>query len=360
MPLRVMISSVRRGLAAERDALRPVITILNYTPVRFEDFTAQPVPSRAVCVDAVTGSDIYLLLLGQYYGERTTDTGLAPTAEEWTVARQLGKPIVVFRQSGVDPEPEQQDFITEVESYTTGVFRESFASTAELLEKLKPALEAAATLIQPLRPRQLDQPVEIAWREDDRGWMGGGGTILETHLVPVGSADPIRAGDLQELSRRVARLARDSGLFEEHEPLDVAVAEGQIAVRLDLRSSHEDRGIRTRIDRSVAVWRTLPSEMGGTIFDQNAIAALVASDIRTTEQLGVITADEMAIGIGINRIDMLARRSGPNSLEYPFFGRGDGAVRIEPTEAVPTAALARAAPEIARELAIRLSLRLGG
>lgn len=334
MPLRVMISSVRRGLAAERDALRPVITILNYTPIRFEDFTAQPVPSRAVCVDAVTGSDIYLLLLGQYYGERTLDTGLAPTAEEWTVARQLGKPIIVFRQVSTEPEPDQQTFIAEVESYSTGVFRDSFASTAELLEKLKPALEAAAALIQPLRPRQLDQPIEIAWRDDDRGWVGGGGTILETHLVPVGSGDRIRAGDLQGLSRRVARIARDTGLFEERDPLDVAIAEGQIEVRIDRRSSHEDRGIRIRTDQSVVVWRTLSSEMGATIYDEADIPKLIAGDLRTATQLGVISTEEAVIALGLNRIDMLARRTGPNSWEHPFFGRGNGGVRIEPAEAV--------------------------
>jgi hypothetical protein len=360
MPLRVMVSSVRRGLADARDAVRPMITVLGFTPVRFEDLTAQTVPPRAVCVDAVTGSDIYLLLLGQHHGERTPDTGLAPTAEEWAVARQLGKPMVVFRQTGVEPEPEQREFIAEVESYTTGVFRDSFASTAELLEKLPEALRAAAASLQPLRPRQLERSITVAWREDDRGWMGGGGTVLETHLVPVGSSDRIRTGNLQELSRRVARVARDAGLFEEREPLDVAVMEAQIEVRLDRRSSHEDRGVRVRADRSVMVWHTLHSEMGGTIYDEAEIASLVADDIRTAAHLSVVTGEEVVIGIGLSRIDMLARRTGPNSWEHPFFGRGDGAVRIEPNEAIPVAALARSAPEIARELVTRLSLRLRG
>lgn len=351
---------MRRGLTGERDALRPVITILGYTPLRFEDLTAQPVPSRAVCVDAVTGCDIYLLLLGQHYGERMPDTGLAPTPEEWTVARSLGKPIVVFRQTGVQPEPDQQAFIDEVESYATGVFRDSFASTAELLEKLGPALQAAAASIQPLRPRQLERPVTIAWREDDRGWMGGGGTVLETHVVPVGSTDRIRAGELQELSRRVTRIARDAGHFEEREPLDVTVSEAQIEVRLDRQAGREDRGVRVRTDGSVMVWRTLPSEMGGTTYDEAAIAALVAGDIRTAAQLSVVTTDEVAIAIGLNRIDMLARRTGASSWEYPFFGRSGGAVLIEPNEAIPTGAVARVATEIAGELITRLSLRLLG
>lgn len=358
MPLRVMVSSVRHGLGDARDALRPVITILGHTPVRFEDFTAQPVPPRAVCIEAVTGSDIYLLLLGQYYGERMPDTGLAATAEEWRVARSLGKAMVVFKQTGIDPEPEQREFIAEVESYTTGVFRDTFGSTAELLEKLPEALRSASASLQPLRPRQLEQPIAVSWREDDRGWVGGGGTVLETHLVTVASAERIRAGDLRELSDRVARVARDSGLFEERDPLDVDVTEVHVEVRLDRRSNNEERGVRVRTDRSVMVWRTLRSGMGGTIYGETEFAALIAGDIRTAAQIGVTTTDEVAIGIGLSRIDMLARRTGPNSWEHPFFGRGNGAVRIEPNEVVPVASLARAAPEIARELVTRLSLRL--
>lgn len=360
MPMRVMVSSVRHGLGDARDALRPVITILGYTPVRFEDFAAQPVPPRAVCVEAITGSDIYLLLLGQYYGERMSDTGLAPTAEEWTVARSLGKPIVVFKQAGIDPEPAQREFIAEVESYTTGVFRDTFGSTAELLEKLPEALRAASRSLQPLRPRQLEQPIAVAWREDDRGWMGGGGTVLETHLVPAASAERFRAGDLQELADRVARSARDSGLFEEREPLDVEVTEAHVEVRLDRRSSHEDRGVRVLTNRSVMVWRTMRSEMGATIYDEAEFAALIADDIRTMAQIGVIVTDEVAFGIGLSRIDMLARRTGPSSWEHPFFGRGNGPAHIEPNEAVSATSLTRTAPEIAGELVARLSLRLGG
>lgn len=83
------------------------------------------------------------------------DTGLAPTEEEWTIARNEGKPIVVFRQSGVTPEPRQAEFIATVEAYGTGVFRGTFKDTGELLGKLEDALAAAAASIQPMQPRPL-------------------------------------------------------------------------------------------------------------------------------------------------------------------------------------------------------------
>ncbi len=53
----------------------------------------------------VEDSDIYLLILGEEYGEPMPGTGLAPTEEEWTVARNLGKPTVVFKKFGDEPRP---------------------------------------------------------------------------------------------------------------------------------------------------------------------------------------------------------------------------------------------------------------
>ena len=44
--MKVFISSVRHGLDAERDALPGLIAALGHDPRRFEDYTAQPIPSR--------------------------------------------------------------------------------------------------------------------------------------------------------------------------------------------------------------------------------------------------------------------------------------------------------------------------
>jgi hypothetical protein len=56
--MRVFISSVRRGLEEERDALPGLIAAIGHTPVRFEDFTAQTVPSREACLQGVKSSDV--------------------------------------------------------------------------------------------------------------------------------------------------------------------------------------------------------------------------------------------------------------------------------------------------------------
>jgi hypothetical protein len=51
--VKVFVSSVRRGLEAERDALPGLLTALGHTPSSFETFTAQPRPSREACLCGV-------------------------------------------------------------------------------------------------------------------------------------------------------------------------------------------------------------------------------------------------------------------------------------------------------------------
>jgi hypothetical protein len=78
----VFLSSVRRGLEQERDNLPPLIQAIGHECKRFEDYTAQPVPSRQACVRGVDQADVYLLVLGGRYGEPVFDSRLAPTEEE--------------------------------------------------------------------------------------------------------------------------------------------------------------------------------------------------------------------------------------------------------------------------------------
>jgi hypothetical protein len=67
VPVIVFISSVRRGPEEERDALPGLILALGHEARRFEDLTAQAIPSREVCLRGVENADV--LLLGPHYGE---------------------------------------------------------------------------------------------------------------------------------------------------------------------------------------------------------------------------------------------------------------------------------------------------
>lgn len=352
-----MLSSVRRGgLGPVRDAAAPVLKILRYEPLRFEDVTNQPVPPRAVCVELVERSDIYLLLLGAEYGDVMPDTGLAPTEEEWTIARNQGKPIVVFRQSGVTAEPRQAEFIAAVEAYGTGVFRGAFADTGDLLGRLETALATASESIQPMQPWPLSATVAVPWRTEDRRF--GGGVILETHVIPVGSVERLSATTFRELPTRLARAGREHGLFKEGQALHLDATEQAAVAELE-RSAHGEAGAALTPERTVSIWEALPTQQLGAIYDEAQIAGQVARDVRLASSLGVMSTDAVAIAVGVNHIDMLGRATGPNSMTFPFMGTGSGHARLEPAEMLATASLPRIAPDISAEFAARLTLRLG-
>jgi len=357
MALKVMLSSVRRGgLGPVRDAVAPVLKILRYEPLRFEDVTNQPVPPRMVCVELVERADIYLLLLGAEYGDAMPDTGLAPTEEEWTIARNAGKPIVVFRQSGVTPELREAEFIATTEAYATGVFRGTFTDTGDLLGKLEEALATAVESIQPMRLRPLTGQLAVSWREDDRRF-GGSGVVLETHMVPVGQIERLSATTLRELPTRLARAGRDHGLFPEGQALSLDTTEHAAVAQTD-RGDRTVSGVAITAERSVTVWSALQTQQLGAVYDEAQIAGQIARDVRLAASLALVPSEDVAIAVGIGPIDMLGRVTGPNSMTFPFMGSGRGAARLEPTGAYPTTSLARIAPEIGAELAARLTLRL--
>jgi hypothetical protein len=319
---------------------------------------SSPRPQRVTYSRRVKRSDIYLLLLGAEYGDPMPDTGLAPTEEEWTIARNEGKPIVVFRQTGVSPQPRQEAFIREVEAYQTGIFRKTFTDTGDLLGKLEVALVAAAATIQPMRPHRLKGVVTVPWRPEDRGFGRVGGVVLETHLVPIGDVEPLRASGLGEISRRLARGGRDHGLFAEGDPLVFPTSEYAVAAEIEPGGQRAAVGVSITIERAITVWEALPTQVLGAVYDEAQIAGRIARDVRLAAGLDLLSVDEVAIAIGINKIDMLGQVTGPNSMTFPFMGTMGGPARLEPREAYATASLARIAPEVGAELAARLTLRL--
>lgn len=151
------------GLEDERDALPGLILALGHEPKRFEDFTALPVPPRQACLDGVSAADMYLLLLGDHYGDPTVDSGIAPTEEEFNAAARKGIPIIVMRKSGVTMEPAQAAFVDRVESYQSGRFRTTFSTPTDLLTKVAEALREAQKTPAAVMLRQLDSPVAVPW-----------------------------------------------------------------------------------------------------------------------------------------------------------------------------------------------------
>ena len=79
-----------------------------------------------------------VLLLGARYGTPQT-SGLSPPHEEYREARG-SKPVLVFVQTGVTPEPGEQAFIDEVSTWEGGQYREPFDTPESLRAAVTGAL----------------------------------------------------------------------------------------------------------------------------------------------------------------------------------------------------------------------------
>lgn len=261
--MKVFISSVREGLEAERDALPGLILALGHEPLRFEDFTARPVPSREACLRGVREADVYVLLLGEHYGRTLEDTGLAPTEEEFVAARAKGIPVLVFLKRGVPPYQQQRAFIDPVSAYVDGRFRKGFEDVPGLLVQVTGALRDVAVRPTALTWTDLASPVVVPWRERESGIYGRGGTEVETYVVPVSLAGRLSATLLGNLPDRLARIGREAGLFAHDRALDLRSTESEAVAAVRREPRLLDAGIRAGRDRSLVVWEQLPADPAG-------------------------------------------------------------------------------------------------
>lgn len=360
MALKVMLSSVVRGLADVRDAVAPVIKILRYDVIRFETVVKTPVPPRATCVEMVENSDIYLLILGEEYGDPMPGTGLAPTEEEWTVARNLGKPTVVFKKSGMTPGPAQAAFIKKVEDYETGVWRHSFTDTADLISQLEGALATAAEALQPAAPTPLASPVAVPWLQSASGIFTGAGTVLETHALPVGGTAALPAATFGDLKRIISTVGQDAGIFEVGQAIDFTVSETAVIAQASRDGRRPAAGVRVGRNRSVSIWESLPTALHvGALLDEAQFARRVARDLRLADGLRVLDSDRVAVAAGFEDVSMLGTPAEYGTgMTLPFGMGSNKQVHPEPGESWPRRALAVGADDIAREVVAGLMLRL--
>ena len=131
--MRVFISSLITGMEPLRAAAAGSVRALKQEPVMAEDFGALPQSPQVACLAGVRDSDCVVLILGARYGAKQP-SGLSATHEEFREARDR-RPVLVFVQTGVQREPDQDVFVTEVQAWQGGQFTDQF-STAEQLRDL--------------------------------------------------------------------------------------------------------------------------------------------------------------------------------------------------------------------------------
>lgn len=129
--MKIFISSLIAGFGPQRQAAKLAVTTLRHEPVMAEDFGAVPTSPQIACLQGLRQSDMVVLVLGDSYGIVQPGSGLSATHEEYREARQT-KPVLAFVQQGVTPDPQQADFIAEVQGWEGGLFRGGFDDPADL------------------------------------------------------------------------------------------------------------------------------------------------------------------------------------------------------------------------------------
>jgi hypothetical protein len=354
----VFISSVRRGLEAERDALPGLISALGHVPSRFEDFTALPVPPRQACLAGVDAADIYLLVLGPNYGEPMPDTGLSPTEEEYNAAIRRGIPIVVLRRDGVEVEPRQEEFARRIGAYDAGRFRASFTTTADLLTKATAGIRAATEAPTQVEITAVRDPVAVPWLGANADRLPGRapyGTTLEVHLCPFGGA-LLPATVLEGASTRLIRVAREGLLFGDQDAVLIGGTSEAAWVGVD-RSTSRSAGLRLTRPGVLSLWRELPRDNLGTLVSVDSLAGEIRELVTIGAEL-ISRGEQVGVTAGLNPIGMLVEGD-PAALgtrTSASLGRfdQDGRIQLTVEASVRAEDLPRAAMDLARELAVRL------
>jgi hypothetical protein len=361
--MKIFISSVRRGLEEERDALPGLILALGHTPLRFEDFTAMSVPSREACLRGVADSDAYLLLLGPDYGEPLPETGKSPSHEEYVAALAKGIPRLVFRKLGAAFDEHQTAFAQEIEAYATGVFRDTFANAVDLQPKVVAALANLPEADSVLRWSPLSRPVTVEWRETwpehphDRSTMQ---PIVEIHAVPT-VPTPVSARRLRELVGELPGRVRSLGVVGDAQPIHAdanttavwAVPEnpptrgGFDAVRPGALA-----GVRINAGGQRSAWSTLSSDGLGSLLDSEDLTRRVANILRLLGNIlpGAVGAHALAIGLSTTFQVGVGSQSQLGSRSSAALNPSDRAIHVDPDEEVTATAFDTGADEAAQVL----------
>jgi hypothetical protein len=128
--MRVFVSSGIKGMEPYREAAADAIRTLEHEPRMAEDYNASSDTPQEACLRGVRDADVTVLLLGARYGA-LQESGLSATHEEYREARDR-RPMLAFVQEGVERESAQDNFVREVQDWTSGQYTASFSTADDL------------------------------------------------------------------------------------------------------------------------------------------------------------------------------------------------------------------------------------
>ena len=125
--LNIFISSTTQDLQPERDAVEQAIAGLRLEAIRSEKVGSQSISPREACLIMAQQCDVYLGILGGRYGHVLRE-GISATEFEFNRAREVGKPILLYRKDVPEDELEleQKAFIERLGEFDKGYYVHEF------------------------------------------------------------------------------------------------------------------------------------------------------------------------------------------------------------------------------------------
>lgn len=215
----VFISSVVRGFEDVRDQAAAGVERMGMHPIRSERLAAAPDSPRRALLDQVAKGDIYLLLLGERYG----DSQPSPTEEEYEEAVRLNRPIFVLVQD-CDLEPAQEAFLARVRgSWGDGALSGTFSGPADVATAVAAALARHQAGIVEDAPTAQNEAARLAAGDERQG--SSSGVAARLALVPLRQTTVLgpEALDQPGLADGLAAALRSSGIAPQSIGLDARV-----------------------------------------------------------------------------------------------------------------------------------------
>ncbi len=270
--VKVFISSLITGYEPLRDAAATAIAALGHKVVRAEDFPASGASPQSACLAGVRESDVVVLILGDRYGYAQA-AGLSATHEEYREARD-SKAVLVFVQQGASPDPQQAEFIREVQGWEQGHFTAPFTGPDELRDRVTRALHdfSLANEAAPLNePELLDRARQLipTRHQSNRA------ALLLVAVVPGPTRAVLRPAELEAAG--LHRFVLAESLTGDYAVLTASAGTDQ-AIRgdaLELRQQQAERLVR--LDESGRVLVLQPAM--GTDRRSMGIQSIIEEDV---------------------------------------------------------------------------------
>lgn len=198
--MKVFISSLITGMEDIRAATKSAIEALGHTAVMAEDFGTRPQSPQVACLDGLRRSSLVVLILGADYGSKQA-SGISATHEEYSEAKG-SRPVIAFVQEDVTREPDEAEFVREVQAWEGGLFRGGFRSADQLKSLVTRAIHEweLSVASAPLDGQEMLGRALAAFGDRRDSYRGRSGTALSMSIAAGPGQSILRPSEIERES----------------------------------------------------------------------------------------------------------------------------------------------------------------